>query len=94
MNLYYVVTLVPLVQAKVVKQGFGWWLRENFLPFVLIGIGAFGGAKLFAMTIQSSVGSWLTLGCGVLIYVAAIWFVLSESLRDDLLGTLKQGGSK
>jgi O-antigen/teichoic acid export membrane protein len=92
LNAYYLFTLVPLVQARVVKQGFAQWLRQNFLPFVLIGAGAFGGAKLVALTIHSGAGTLFALALGCVLYAAGMWFAVSASLREDLLGTLRRAG--
>ena len=90
LNAYYVFSLVPLVQVRVMRQGFGIWLRKNLLPFVLVGAGALGSAKILASMMQPG---WLTatsLALGVVMYAVAIWFLLSASLRSDLTGALKR----
>ena len=90
LNAYYVFSLVPLVQVRVMRQGFGIWLRKNLLPFVLVGVGALGSAKILASMMQPG---WLTvasLALGVVMYAVAIWFLLSASLRSDLTGALKR----
>jgi len=90
LNVYYVFSLVPLVQARVIGQGFGVWLRQNLLPFALVGIGAFGGAKIIASTMQPGWSTVVLLALGAAAYAAATWFLLSVSLRSDLTGALKR----
>ncbi len=90
LNAYYVFSLLPLVQARVVKQGFAIWLRQNLLPFLLIGVGAFGGAKMLVLTTQSAWLTALSLLLGVAVYAVASWFMLSVSLRADLMGATKR----
>ena len=90
LNAYYVFSLVPLVQARVIGQGFGVWLRENLLPFALVGVGAFGGAKIIALMMQPGWRTVATLALGVAVYAATAWFLLSVSLRSDLTGALKR----
>ena len=89
LNAYYVFSLVPLVQARVIKQNFGIWFRQNLLPFVLIGVCAFGSAKMLA-SMQSG---WLTvlwLILGIALYGGISWFMLSVPLRSDLTVALKR----
>ena len=90
LNAYYVFSLVPLVQVRVIGQGFGVWLRENLLPFVLVGVGAFGGAKIIALMMQPGWRTVASLALGVAVYAATAWFLLSVSLRSDLTGALKR----
>lgn len=90
LNAYYVFTLVPLVQARVLKQGFGFWLGANLFPFLLAGIGAFGGAKILSMAFSPGWLSLVALGVGVLAYAAAAWLLLSRPLQSDLIGAFKR----
>ncbi len=93
LNAYYVFSMVPLVQARVMRQGFGIWLRENLLPFMLAGLIAFGGAKMLASSMQPG---WLTVFPAVLglaFYSVATWFLLSKSLRADFQILIKRSFS-
>lgn len=83
LNAYYVFSLVPLVQARVMRQGFGVWLRENLLPFALAGVTAFGGAKILVSMMQLERFTFLPIVLGLAFYVAMSWFLLSASLRSD-----------
>lgn len=89
LNAYYVFSLVPLVQARVIRQSFGIWFRQNLLPFVLIGVGAFGSAKMLA-SMQSGSLTVLWLILGMALYGGISWFMLSVPLRSDLTFALKR----
>jgi len=86
LNAYYVFTLVPLVQVKVMKQGFGVWLRANLLPILIAGIGTLGSAKILALALAVQPGwqSAAVLALGIALYAAVAWFLLSAALRMDL----------
>jgi len=90
LNAYYLFTLVPLVQTKVMRQGMGVWLRVNFLPFLLVGTGAFGLAKILAMGLQSGWQTLASLLLGAVMYVVIVWFFLSDALRTDLGRTINR----
>ena len=90
LNAYYVFTLVPLVQARVLQQGFGLWLRANLLPFLLAGVGAFGGAKILSLAFEPGWFSVIALSVGVMAYAVAAWLLLSMPLRSDLIGAFKR----
>lgn len=89
LNAYYLFTLLPLVQTKVMKRGTGAWLRANFLPFLLVGIGVFGFAKIFAMTAQPGWQALALLVLGAALYATISWFFLSDGLRADLLRAIQ-----
>lgn len=90
LNAYYVFSLVPLVQARVMRQGFGIWLRENLLPFMLAGITAFGGAKILASMVSPGWLTVLSIVLGLACYSVAAWFLLSASLRSDFQILIKR----
>ena len=89
LNAYYVFSLVPLVQARVIRQSFGSWLRQNLLPFILIAVGAFGSAKILAL-MQPGWITVLWLILGIALYGGLSWFMLSVPLRADLTVALKR----
>lgn len=93
LNGYYVFSLVPLVQARVLRLGFGIWLRENLLPFMLAGITAFGGAKILASMMQPGWFTVLSIALGLSVYSVAAWFLLSASLRSDFQILVKRSFS-
>lgn len=90
LNAYYVFTLVPLVQSRVIKQPFGVWLRKYLLPFLAVGVGAFGSAKVLALGVQSGWQIAALLALGVTLYGAAAWFMLSGEMRIDLRNMIRK----
>jgi O-antigen/teichoic acid export membrane protein len=90
LNLYYLFTLLPLVQRKVMRQGFGVWLRANLLPFLGAGMVAFGSAKILALTVQTGWQTAAVLAVGVALYGAIAWFLLSDALRADFGQVIKR----
>ena len=93
LNAYYVFSLVPLVQARVMRQGFGIWLRVNLIPFMLAAIVAFGGAKILASMMQPGWLTVLSIVLGLACYSVAAWFLLSASLRSDFQILIKRSFS-
>ncbi|MDP3229861.1 MAG: oligosaccharide flippase family protein [Acidovorax sp.] len=90
LNAYYLFTLLPQVQAKVMKQGMGIWLRVNFLPFVLVGAGVFGVVKPLALLVPQGWQVVALLALGVALYIVIAWFFLSQALRTDLSNTARR----
>jgi len=90
LNAYYIFTLLPLVQARVMHQGFGVWLRANLLPFLLAGVVAFGSAKILALAVQPGVQTAAVVGLGVGLYLAIAWLLLSNALRADFVNLLRR----
>ena len=85
LNTYYVFTLVPLVQSRVIKLSFGSWLRSYLIPSLLIGAGTFGSLKALALCAYSSWQNVALLVLGVGIYVVVSWLQLPHSLKKDFL---------
>ena len=90
LNVYYVLTLVPAVQVRVMEQRMGMWLRTNLLPFALAGLGAFGSAKILASTVEPGWQTLAVLTLGIVLYVTVAWFLLSDTLRADLNSIMKR----
>ena len=90
LNAYYVFSLVPLVQARIIQQGFGMWARHNLIPVVLIGIGAFGGAKLLSFALPYTWFTVFSLITGTTAYTLAAWVSLSPFLRSEVSNSLKK----
>ena len=86
LNIYYLFSLVPLVQRGLLRQSFGGWLSENVTPFVLVGLACFGAPKI---ALQLGAVESLSVGVGALVlgtcaYCVAGYFLLSAALRRDL----------
>ena len=90
LNLFYLLTLLPIVQSRIIKQSYFKGLQKNLCPFVIVGLIAFGLGKMLlshfdTTTIPSIV---LITGCSV-VYLICSYFFLSPDLRQDLMGALK-----
>lgn len=88
LTLYYAITLLPMVQARILRQGTGMWLWTNFLPFVFAGTGAFGIAKLLALVVEPGWQTIVVMVLGFGIYMIFVWIFLSSILRADLRGII------
>jgi O-antigen/teichoic acid export membrane protein len=90
LNAFYIVTLVPLVQGRVVRQGYGPWLLRNLLPYVLAGTVTFGLARLVPLEGASSIETIGVIAMAATLYAAAAGLAMSRSLRQDLFGTARR----
>lgn len=90
LNAYYLFTLPPLVQARIMKQKISVWLRVNFLPFLLVGVGAFSFVRVLATVLQPGWQTLALLALGITLYVVVVWFFLSDVLRADLSRVIKR----
>jgi O-antigen/teichoic acid export membrane protein len=84
LNAFYVLTLIPSVQAKVMNQDLMMSVRANLLPSIIAGVGAFGGAKLLSFLISPGWQVVVMMIFGALMYVAIVLPLVSGSLRKDL----------
>ena len=91
LNGYYLVVLVPIVQKRLLQQGFVDWLRENFFPFVLLGGFLFGSAYSLN-NILAGRPEWLTwcivasaAGC----YALCGYFLLARELRAQIAASAR-----
>jgi O-antigen/teichoic acid export membrane protein len=86
LNAYYLVVLVPIVQRRLLQQGFGIWVCENFLPFVLLAGVLFGGMCLLNAQLEST-AAWLTWGlmaAAAIAYALGGFFLLARELRENI----------
>jgi O-antigen/teichoic acid export membrane protein len=90
LNAFYIVTMVPMVQARVMRQGYLAWIRRNLLPYVLAGTAAFGLARLIPLGGASVAKILGVMTMGAILYAAAAGLALSKPLRDDLAGTARR----
>ncbi len=83
LNLYYFVSLLPLVQIRLLRQKVGPWLMRNVFPFLLTGMVTFGGAEVLA--VASGVGwtVWPALVSAAAAYVFLGYMWLVSDLRFD-----------
>jgi O-antigen/teichoic acid export membrane protein len=90
LNLFYLLTLLPIIQSRIIKQGYFKGLQKNLCPFVVIGVLAFGLGKfiLTAFDTTTILSIAFITGCSIA-YLICAYFFLSPDLRHDLAGSLK-----
>jgi hypothetical protein len=90
LNFYYLFSLLPLVQAKVLGQKTSAWLAESLYPFAAIGICTLGGMKAVTLVTGPGLGSWIALCFGTTLYVIIALRFMSAGLRSDLLAMARK----
>jgi len=86
LNFYYVFTLLPLVQIKVLRQKTVAWLTANLFPAAAVGFCTMGVMKAAALAVGSGWFGWTALSFGVVLYGIISLKIMSAGLRSDLLG--------
>lgn len=91
LNIAYVLSLLPLVQGRIVGQRTIDWLTANVIPFVVSGIIAFGTARavLVATGWAGPFQVWGTIALAGLAYAVTAFLFLDRSLRADIRSSLK-----
>jgi O-antigen/teichoic acid export membrane protein len=89
LNAFYIATLVPLVQAQVIRQSYGLWLVRNLIPFAVAGTAAFGLVRLVPLEGASVLKIVGIMSIGAIFYAVAAVFIMSRPLRQDLLETAR-----
>lgn len=86
LNAYYLVVLVPIVQKRLLQQGFVDWLRENFLPFVLLGGALFGIAHSLNNFLTGRLEwlTWCIVAGAAGAYALGGFFLLARELRVQI----------
>jgi hypothetical protein len=86
LNLYYLLSLVAMLQRVLLRQSFGGWFSENVIPFVILGLISFGAPKfvLYASAVDSLPASLVALVLAACAYAVSGYFLLSAGLRRDL----------
>jgi O-antigen/teichoic acid export membrane protein len=74
LNLYFLLTLLPLVESRIARGSVSRWAVNNFLPFVARGGIAFGLAALLVHRFAKDVSVVVPLlACGATAVVYAFW---------------------
>jgi O-antigen/teichoic acid export membrane protein len=94
LNTYYLVVLVPIVQKRLLGQGYFSWLRANFLPFVLLALVLFALARagLYALTTASAWLTWSAIVGAAAGYVLLGYRLLDGELRMQIVAFLQAHG--
>jgi len=84
--------LVPLVHRQFLPIPFGRWLRISLLPFLLLGVGAFGAAKLIVILTAASRPSFqlLAAAAAVVVYGISGLYLLDSEMRTFLVGLVRR----
>jgi len=90
LNIFYLLTLLPIVQNRIIRQGYFKSLQKNLCPFIVIGLIAFGLGKMLLSAFDTTTLSSIALitGCSIA-YLVCSYFFLSPDLRDDLVSSLR-----
>lgn len=92
LNLYYLFTLLPLVQKRVMQASIAVWLTKNLLPFLLAGflsLGA-GWAIVRGLEAQNEIAVWSIYLMAAGIYTALGFIFLDSALRQDILQVFRK----
>lgn len=85
LNTAYVAVLIPLVHRTILKIPVAHWFSGTLLPFFLLGIAAFGYARLFAnyLALPPQI-ELLLLFPAMLVYLGIGCFFLGTAIRTDI----------
>ncbi len=88
LNLYYLFTLLPLVQWQILNASVWAWLNQNLFPFLFVGAAVFSTAWGAAHLVRSQGGEVaVALVCVIagLLYAILGFAALDATLRKDIL---------
>ena len=90
LNTYYLLVLVPMVQQRLLKQGFIDWMRENFLPFVALAVAFFGCARAAIYLVPDCPIPmlWGLIIAAALGYAASGYWLLARDLREQIAASV------
>ena len=83
LNFYYLITLVPIIQFKLIRQSYLRWLQDNVVPYIVIGTTALGLSKLAAVKFDDDWQVVSLVISGAFVYALAAWYVLPKELQHD-----------
>jgi O-antigen/teichoic acid export membrane protein len=86
LNLLYFVTLLPPVQEHIAGQSTRSWLRQNLLPFLVLGVLSFGIGRS-AITLarwHGDLAIWFVLAVSALMYGLGGLWLLNPALRRQV----------
>jgi O-antigen/teichoic acid export membrane protein len=85
LNLYYLATLLPLTQRRIMRAGAAAWMRANLAPFLLVGVAAFGLMSWLVGSLgRESMATIAIAGASaVAIHTIGGFFMLGSGLRRD-----------
>lgn len=90
LNVYYLATLYPAAQRGLLQQALLPWLCRNLLAFLVLGASTFGGMRILASTVDSSMAVWAGLVLAIIAYLIGAYFLLTQSLRSAIFAQGKR----
>ncbi|MDO9271436.1 MAG: oligosaccharide flippase family protein [Rugosibacter sp.] len=90
LNLVYVLTIIPMVHHIVLKTPATPWFSTILLPFLLLGVATFGGARLTSHLLFHNTFALGMLIPAVIAYAGIGYFLLGATVRNDITQTLRR----
>ena len=85
LNLYYLVGMLPFTQRQIMQSSSFSWLRQNFLPFITVGMGIFLAARMLGAVLKAGIISALVLGAfSAVVYTVIGFYFLAREIRYDI----------
>jgi O-antigen/teichoic acid export membrane protein len=82
LNISYVFTLIPAAQRRLLGGGTAAWLRSAFVPFPVVGLVAFGLARLVVgLPRPTDPMLWLAIAASATVYALVGFRLLSPNAR-------------
>jgi O-antigen/teichoic acid export membrane protein len=80
-NAFYLASLLPLIQTRILGRSMWPWLMKNWVPFVGVAIVVIGGARLLTAVEAAKPMTFLLLIASCLVYTGIAFRLLSRELR-------------
>ena len=82
----YVLLVIPMVHRNILHIPFSPWFLGIFLPFTVLGIFIFGGAKIFAIYLSLTPDRELMMIIPAAIaYIGLGFYFLGTTIRADVV---------
>jgi len=91
LNAGYIVVIVPIVHRNILKIPVIPWLVGILLPFAVLGIITFGGARLITNYLSLTLGFELAIIVpAVIAYMGLGYFILGKAVRSDVIRMIQR----
>jgi O-antigen/teichoic acid export membrane protein len=87
LNIFYILTLVPLVHRALLKLPARAWLSGTIIPFGALGLGCFGIVRLVQDRILAAdtiLANLVALSIAVLVYCIGGYWLMGERIRTQI----------
>lgn len=90
LNIYYLLTLMPYTQRRILKNGMVFWMTHILLPFAITGVLIFGLGRLMLQTpVQDNRWLIVCLVCALL-YTGIGFCFLDSQIRQQIINLPRQ----